>query len=137
MIALSARWVLFVSVVGTVFFLGCQENRRSVPSSMVHEIEQVRRRTVPSGGSLLRVSEPVRSDSSVRASWEIQAASDNRAYFRSLKNQLGPEYHVTSETSSGITFVKQREGDAYTVGIRSKGAVSDSVFEAAFVAQPD
>ena len=134
MIALSPRWIVSVSVLGMVFFVACQ---RSAPSSVLNEIEEVRKHTVPSDGSLRRVSEAVRSDSSIRASWEIQAASDNGAYFRLLKNQLGPEYHVTSETSSSITLVKQREGDAYTVKIRSKGAVSDSVFEAAFVAQPD
>ncbi len=55
---------------------------------------------MPSDGSLLRVSEPVRNASSVRASWELQTRSDSHAYCQWLKNQLGPEYHVTSETTS-------------------------------------
>jgi hypothetical protein len=103
----------------------------------VREIEEVRSRTVPSNGSLLRVSEPVRNESSVRDSWEIQTRSDNQAYFQWLKNQLGPQYHVTSETASAVTFVKEMEGDSYTVAIRSSGAAGGSVVEAQFVAAPD
>lgn len=92
---------------------------------------------MPSDGSLLRVSEPVRNDSSVRATWEIQTRSDNQAYFQWLKNQLGPEYHLTSETASSLTFVKQTEGDSYTAAIRGSGAPAGTVVEAQFVAAPD
>lgn len=77
---------------------------------------------MPNDGSLLRVSEPVRNDSSVRASWEIQGSSGNQAYFQWLKNQLSPEYHLTSESTSAVTFVKEIEGDSYTVEIRSRSA---------------
>jgi hypothetical protein len=92
---------------------------------------------VPSNGSLLRASEPIRNASSVRANWAIQTRSDNQAYFQWLKNQLGPEYHVTSETASVVTFVKEIEGDSYTVAIRSSGAPAGIVVEAQFVAAPD
>ncbi len=92
---------------------------------------------MPSDGSLLRVSEPVRNDFSIRATWEIQTKSDNQAYFQWLKNQLGPEYHVMSETASVVTFVKEIEGDSYTAAIRSSGAPAGIVVQAQFVAAPD
>ena len=62
---------------------------------------------MPSDGSLLRVSEPVRKASSVRAAWEIRTKSENQMYFHWLKNQLGPEYHVTSETASVVRSCKR------------------------------
>ena len=48
-------------------------------------------------------------------SWEIQTKSDSRAYFEWLKNQVGPEYHVTSETTSALTLVKEIPGDSYSL----------------------
>ncbi len=92
---------------------------------------------MPSDGSLLRVTDPVRDDSSVRASWEIQGSSGNQAYFQWLKNQLSPEYHLTSETTSAVTFVKEIEGDSYTVEIRSRSTQAGTIMEAQFVAAPD
>jgi len=58
-------------------------------------------------------------------------------YFQWLKNQLGREYHVTSEATSAVTFVKEIEGDSYTISIRCIGTPSNSVVEAVFVAAPD
>ena len=94
-------------------------------------------RTVPNNGSLLREKGPVRDTSSIRASWEIQTRSDNRMYFQWLKNQLGREYHVTSETNSAMTLVKQIEGDSYTIAIQGSGTPTGTVLEAQFVAAPD
>lgn len=137
MIALNYRRVMSLCLLGSVFLVACTRRQQFWQSPTVREIEEVRSRTVPSNGSLLRVSEPVRNDSSVRATWEIQTKSDNQAYFQWLKNQLGPEYHVTSETTSVVTFVKVIEGDSYTVAIRSSGATAGIVVEAQFVAAPD
>ena len=103
----------------------------------MREIEEVKRRTVPSDGSLVRESGPVRDTSGIRASWEIQTRSDNRVYFQWLKNQLGPEYHVTSETASGMTLVKPMEGDSYTIAIQRSGAQGGTAVQAQFVAAPD
>ena len=58
-------------------------------------------------------------------------------YFQWLKNQLGPEYHVTSETTSAMTLVKQIEGDSYTIAIQGSGDRTGTVVEAQFVAAPD
>jgi len=58
-------------------------------------------------------------------------------YFQWLKNQLGREYHVTSETSSAMTLVKQIEGDSYTIAIKGSETPTGTVLEAQFVAAPD
>ncbi len=137
MIGFRHRRALFVCLSGCLFLLGCTHGQQFWVSPTVREIDEVRSRTVPSNGALLRVSEPVRNESSVRAAWEIQTGSDRQAYFQWLKNQLGPQYHVTSETTSAVTFVKEIEGDSYTVAIRSSGAASGRTVEAQFVAAPD
>ena len=129
--------VLSLCLLGSVFLVACTRRQQFWVSPTVREIEEVRSRTVPSDGSLLRVSEPARKDSSVRATWEIRTKSDNQMYFHWLKNQLGPEYHVTSETASVVTFVKEIEGDSYTLVIRSSDAPAGVVVEAQFVAAPD
>ena len=137
MIGFNHRRVLSLCLLGTLFLVACTRRQQFWVSPTVREIEEVRSRTVPSNGSLLRVSEPVRNESSVRATWEIQTKSDDHAYFQWLKNQLGPEYHVTSEAASVVTFVKEIEGDSYTVTMRSSGAPAGIVVEAQFVAAPD
>ena len=137
MIRVNHYRLLLLCVSGGVFLTACTRPQKFWEPSTVREIEKVRSRTVPSDGSLLRVSEPVRNDSSVRASWEIQGSSGNPAYFQWLKNQLSPEYHLTSESTSGVTFVKEIEGDSYTVEIRSRSAQAGTILEAQFVAAPD
>ncbi len=137
MIGLNHHRAVSLCLLATLFLVACTRRQQFWVSPTVREIEEVRSRTVPSNGSLLRVSEPVRNESSVRATWEIQTKSDDHAYFQWLKNQLGPEYHVTSEAASVVTFVKEIEGDSYMVTMRSSGAPAGIVVEAQFVAAPD
>jgi hypothetical protein len=137
MIGLNHYRAVSLCLLATVFLVACTRRQQFWVSPTVREIEEVRSRTVPSKGSLLRMSGPVRNASSVRASWEIQTSSDNQTYFQWLKKQLGPEYHVTSETDSVVTFVKEIEGDSYTITMRSSGASAGTVVEAQFVAAPD
>ena len=137
MISLSHYRAISLCLLATVFLLACTRRQQFWVSPTVREIEEVKSRTVPSNGSLLRESGPVRDTSSIRASWEIQTRTDNRVYFQWLKNQLGPEYHVTSETNSAMTLVKPMEGDSYTIAIHGGEAPSGTVVEAQFVAAPD
>ena len=137
MIGLNHYRAILLCLLATAFLLACTDGRRFWSSTTTREIEQVKVRSVPSDGSVLRESGPVRDASSVSAKWEVQTTSENRAYFQWLKSQLGPEYHVTSETMSAMTLVKDIEGDAYTVTVQSSGAPADRVIEAQFVAAPD
>jgi len=137
MIGPNCHRAMSLCLLATVFLVACTGRQQLWASPTVREIEEVKRRTVPRNGSLLRESGPVRDTSSIRASWEIQTRSDNRVYFQRLKNQLGPDYHVTSETTSAIALVKHIEGDTYTVAIQGSGAPAGTVVEARFVAAPD
>lgn len=132
MIAPSRFRSLSLCLLAAVCLVACTDRRESV-----REIEEVKHRTVPNDGSLLRETGPVRDTSSIRASWEIQTRSENRVYFQWLKNQLGPEYHVTSETIAAMTLVKQIEGDSYTITIQGSATPTGTVLEAQFVAAPD
>ena len=123
---------LSLCLLATVCLVACTDRHESV-----REIEEVKHRTVPNDGSLLREKGPVRDTSSIRASWEIQTRLDNRVYFQWLKNQLGPEYHVTSETNAAMTLVRQIEGDSYTIAIQGSATPTGTVLEAQFVAAPD
>jgi hypothetical protein len=49
----------------------------------------------------------------------------------------GPEYHVTSETTSAMALVKEIEGDSYTVTVQVGETPADRVVEAQLVAAPD
>ncbi len=129
--------LISLCLVGSVFLIACTRRQQFWVSPTVREIEEVKGRTVPSNGSLLRESGPIRDTSSIRARWEIQTRSNNQMYFQWLKNQLGREYHVTSETASVVTFVKEIEGDSYTLVIQSRSAPAGVVVEAQFVAAPD
>jgi hypothetical protein len=137
MIGFNHCRVLSLCLLGTVFLVDCTRRQQFWVSPTVREIEEVRSRTVPTDGTLLRLSEPVRKASSVRATWEIQVKSDSQAYFQWLKNQLGPQYRVTSESASAVTLVKDIQGDSYTVTIRSTSAPEGILAAVQFVAAPD
>jgi hypothetical protein len=137
MIGLNHYRTVSLCLLATIFLVACTRRQQFWASPTVREIEEVKSRTVPSNGSLLRESGPIRDTSSIRASWEIQTGSDNQVYFQWLKNQLGREYHVTSETASAMTLVKQIEGDSYTIAIQGSATPTGTVVEAQFVAAPD
>jgi hypothetical protein len=137
MIGLNHYRAVSLCLLATIFLVACTRRQQIWASPTVREIEEVKSRTVPSNGSLLRESGPIRDTSNIRASWEIQTGSDNQVYFQWLKNQLGREYHVTSETASAMTLVKQIEGDSYTIAIQGSAAPTGTVVEAQFVAAPD
>jgi len=137
MISLNRYRAMSVCFLATVFLVACTDRQEFGGATTVREVKEVKIRTVPSDGSLLRESGPVRNASSVRASWAIQTRSDDRAYFQWLKNQLGPEYHVTSQATTAMTLVKDIEGDAYTLTVQDSGTPGDRVVEAQFVAAPD
>jgi hypothetical protein len=63
MIGFNHCRVLSLCLLGSVFLVACSRRQQFWVSPTVREIEEVRSRTVPRNGSLLRVSEPVRNDS--------------------------------------------------------------------------
>ena len=67
MIGPSHYRAMSLCLLATVVLVACTRHQFWA-SSTVREIEEVKRRTVPSDGSLVRESGPVRDTSSIRAS---------------------------------------------------------------------
>lgn len=134
----SGRLRFFIAL-GMLFLVGCRDRQGDWAAETAQEIEHVKISTVPRGGSVLSAPKPTRSDSSVRANWQIQSNMETASYFEWLKSQIGSNYHPTSETGSLISFAKQGEGDRYGLEIRTKTSTNPAgtVYEASFVAAPD
>jgi hypothetical protein len=129
--------VLTLCLLGSVFLVACTGHQEFWGSPATREIREVRSRTVPGDASPLRTSEPVQNETNVLATWEFQTKSGSGTYFQWLKGQLGPEYRITSQTTSTISLVKEIEGDSYTVAVRSTDAIAGTVIEVQLVATPD
>ncbi len=105
--------------------------------TVVREVAELRERTIPSDGHLIRASQPVQDRLIVRADWQIDTGTtDTASYFRWLRSELASEYHVTSETASAVAFTKQTDGDVCTITVSKTGSVT-TLAEAHFAAQPD
>jgi hypothetical protein len=115
--------------------IACTRFGRS--SSTEDEIRELRSRSIPDDGQLIAFSNPVKSQSSIRATWEVRTGSNGADYFRWLGKQLGAEYHVTSQGSSGVTFAKQMEGDSYSMEVNMRDTLSGTIVEVTFIALPD
>jgi len=115
---------------------GCAHDPPSVTAATLHEIHDVRSRTVPADGSLVRTEGPQRSGFRVQAIWAVQTPSDGAQYLQWLKGRM-PDYHITSETASTVTFVKTTGGDAYYIDAAARPTASGVVAEIRFTAEPD
>jgi len=115
---------------------GCAHDPPSLTAATLHEMQDLRNRTMPANGSLVRTEEPKRSGFRVQATWAVQTPSESAHYFQWLKGRM-PEYHVTSETASTVTFVKTSDGDAYYIDIAARPTASGIVAEIRFTAEPD
>ncbi|HYN15408.1 MAG TPA: hypothetical protein VES66_06430 [Terriglobales bacterium] len=115
---------------------GCTHDPPSITAATLHEIHDVTSRTVPADGSLVRTAEAERNGFRVQAMWAVQTRSDAAHYVQWVKGRM-PEYHVTSETASTVTFVKTSDGDAYYIDIAARPTALGIVAEIRFTAEPD
>ncbi len=134
----SARYGMWIlCLLATAGLLACTQRQDTPLSGTVREIAEVKDRLVPRDGVLVESSEPARSTSSVKASWEIQTKSDPGTYFEWLKKEFGPAYHTTSQTDSTLSLGKEVDGDSYIVIVTSHQGVGGALVEVQFVAMPD
>ncbi len=134
----STRYgISLLCLLATVAFLACTQRQSAPSSATVREIAELKDKLVPRDGVLFQSSEPVRSSSSVKASWEIQTKSDPSTYFQWLKGQLGPAYHATAQTDSMLSLGKEMEGDSYLVTVTTHQGVGGALVDVQFVAMPD
>ncbi|HEV2398996.1 MAG TPA: hypothetical protein VGS27_18770 [Candidatus Sulfotelmatobacter sp.] len=134
----SARYRrLLLCFTVSVALLACTPRQDAPMPATVREIAALKDRLVPRDGLLVQSTEPVRSTSSVKASWEIQTKSDPATYFRWLEGELSPAYHTTSQTDSTLLLGKEIEGDSYIVTVTSHQGVGGALVEVQLVAMPD
>ena len=72
---------------------------------------------------------------SVEADWQIEDSSTTKEYFDWVKQHLGADYQVVSETQSVLAMKKKLAGDTYTLEFKS--SPSGSTIDAHFLAMPD
>lgn len=122
-------------LAGCVFLVAC---KHSLPfrSAIVREVEDARRRTVPSDGRLVGTTEPAKNEYGIRATWEVWTRLDSQAYVHWLKKQF-PEYRVVSETASKLILAKQAEGDSYGLEVNVKTSSSGTAAEVNFSVRAD
>ena len=137
MIPTARHRKLLLSLLATAVLLACTPRQDAPVPATVREIDALKDRLVPRDGLLVQSSEPVRSTSSVKASWEIQTKSDPATYFRWLKGELSSAYHTTSQTDSTLSLGKEIEGDSYIVTVTSHQGVGGALVEVRLVAMPD
>ncbi len=134
----SARYRMsLVCLLATATLLACTQRQDAPLSGTLKEIAEVKDRLVPPHGVLVESSEPVRSTSAVKVSWEIQTKSGPPAYFEWLKGELRPAYHTTSQTDSTLSLGKEIEGDTYILTVTSHQGVGGTLVDVQLVAMPD
>jgi hypothetical protein len=102
----------------------------------VREVENARRRTLPSDGRLDGITEPAKNEFGIRATWKVWTRLDSQAYVHWLKNQF-PEYRVVSETDSKLILAKQVEADSYNLEVNVKTSSSGTAAEVTFSVRAD
>ena len=71
---------------------------------------------------------------SVEADWQIRNSSTTKQYFGWVKQQLGADYRVVSQTESVLTMGKTLPGDSYTLEFKNS---SGSTIDVRFLAMGD
>jgi hypothetical protein len=130
---MNHRRVVSFTLAGCVFLVACTHSLL-FKSAFVRDVEDVRRRTVPNDGRLAGVTEPVKNEYGIRATWEVRPRLDSQAYVQWLKNQF-PDYRFVSETASALIFAKQVEADSYSLEVNVKTSSSGAVAEVTFAAR--
>jgi hypothetical protein len=137
MIPSACCWKLVACFLLAVALVACTRRSDAPFPATAGEIDVLKGRLVPADAVLLRSSEPVRTTSGVRASWEIQTKSDAQSYFQWLKSELGPAYHTTLQTGSTLSLARDVEGDSYIITVTNHGGVGGARVEVNLVALSD
>ena len=108
------RWLTLAAVSLLVAILiGCSSHRAS--TEFQGELEYLKMKTVPAGGTLVSESGPTRGSSSLTATWDIEAPMEKAEYLKWVASQLQPDFKIGSSDKSHLTFFKDVDGDSYSV----------------------
>jgi hypothetical protein len=114
--------------------VGCVRKQQPSPE-IVAEINTLEQRTIAPNCSLQNASRITKHPASVQANWQIRNLSTAKIYFDWVKQQLGTDYQVLSETESVLAMGKRLPGDSYTVEFTNKR--SESTIDVRFQATSD
>jgi hypothetical protein len=115
-------------------FVGCVREQQPSPE-IVAEIKTLEQRTIAPNSGLQRAASIRKQHAmSVEADWQVRVSSTTREYFGWVKQQLGADYHVVSQTESVLTMGKTLPGDSYTLEFTNG---SGSTIDVRFLATGD
>ena len=118
----------------TLQFVGCDREQQPSPE-IVAEINTLQQQTLAPSSSLQRPARISEHQMSVQADWQIRNSSTTKEYFDWVRQQLGADYQVVSQTESVLTMGKTFSGDTYTLEFKS--SPSGSTIDAHLSAMPD
>jgi hypothetical protein len=115
-------------------FVGCVREQQPSPE-IVAEINALEQRTIAPDCSLQNAARIRKHPASVQADWQIRSSGTTEQYFEWVKQQLGADYHVVSQTKSVLTMGKTLPGDSYTLEFKSTSL--GSTIDVRFLATSD
>lgn len=114
--------------------VGCVRGQH--PSAdIVAEINTLELRTIAPDCSLQIAARIRKHPASVQADWQISNSSTAKQYFDWVKQQLGGDYQLVSQTESVLTMGKTLPGDSYTLEFKSTSL--GSAIDVRFLATSD
>jgi hypothetical protein len=114
--------------------VGCAREQQPSPE-IVAEINTLQQQTVALSSSLLSPARISKHKMSVQADWQVKDLSTTKEYFDWVKQQLGADFRVVSQTESALIMQKTLPGDLYTLELRSNPPGSN--IDVHFLAMPD
>ena len=104
--------------------LDCAPEQRASPEA-VGEINTLEQQTIGPDSNAQSEVRITNHPASVQADWQIRNSGTTEQYFEWVKQQLGADYHVVSQTKSVLTMGKKLSGDTYTVEFSSNSSRSN------------
>ncbi len=117
-------------------FAACHRGRQPSPDVM-DEVHLVEQRIVSSQDTLQGPPAIAKRPGNVEVDWHVQSQSTPQVYLVRVTQELGPEYHVISQSDSDLVLGKTLPGDAYTLELKSKPSGSGSNIDVRFFAVPN
>jgi hypothetical protein len=101
------------------------------------DVETIERKIVPLDAQVLARTEPVQTNWSVTASWDIETTMGRVEYSKWVTSQFLPEFKVVRADESQLIFSKHADGDTHSIECQFTAAKGKLHVHVAFSAQPD
>jgi len=112
-------------------------SQRDHNDDLRREVEAIETKTVPFDAQVVARSEPVQSNWSVTASWDIETTMGRAEYSKWVASQFLPEFKVLRGDESQLIFAKHADGDTHSIECQFTPAKGKLLVHVAFSARPD